>query len=145
MAIHAGSGNELFYHGSTYLDGNGSKIDLDGANAKYYVCAISFLEASAFSAGESSATSGLRILDGGVKLGMGDTHFISSEDIQILDGDWGAVTDASDDDGKVIGSQSFPVGLTIYGMWDYVELASGACICYVAPRYDYAKRAASLK
>ena len=141
MAIHGGSGNELFYHGSTYLDGNGSKIDLDGANAKYYVCAISFLEASTF----STDPAGLCILDGGVKLGMGNTHFISSEDTQVLDDDWGAVTDASDDDGKVIGSQSFPAGLTIYGMWDFVELETGACICYVAPRYDYAKRAANLK
>jgi hypothetical protein len=137
MAIHGGSGNELFYHGSTYLDGDGSKIDLDGANAKYYVCAISFLEASTF----STDPAGLCILDGGVKLGMGDTHFISSEDTQTLDDDWGAVTDAGDDDGKVIGAQSFPAGLTIYGMWDYVELDSGACICYVAPRPDYIKRA----
>tara|TARA_R100000700_G_C3157173_1_gene134134 strand:+ start:26 stop:451 length:426 start_codon:yes stop_codon:yes gene_type:complete len=126
--------------GSTYLDGNGSKIDLDGASAKYYVCAISFLEDSAF----STDPTGLNILDGGVDLGMGNTHFISSEDTQTLDTDWGAVTDAGDDDGKVIGSQTFPKGLTIYGMWDYVELESGACICYVAPRPDYRNRAAAI-
>jgi len=76
-----------------------------------------------------------------VDLGMGNTHFISSEDTQTLDTDWGAATDAADDDGKVIGSQTFPKGLTIYGMWDYVELESGACICYVAPRPDYRNRA----
>ena len=126
--------------GSTYLDGNGSKIDLDGASAKYYVCAISFIEDSAF----STDPTGLNILDGGVDLGMGNTHFISSEDTQTLDTDWGAVTDAGDDDGKVIGSQTFPKGLTIYGMWDYVELESGACICYVAPRPDYRNRAAAI-
>ena len=140
MAIHGGSGNELFYHGSTYLDGDGSKIDLDGANAKYYVCAISFLEASTF----STDPYGLCILDGGVNLGMGDTHFVSSEDTQTLDDDWGGVTDAGDNDGKVIGGQSFPAGLTIYGMWDYVELESGACICYVAPRPDYRTRSAAI-
>ena len=123
--------------GSTYLDGNGSKIDLDGSTAKYYVGAISFLEDSTF----STDPLGLQILDGGVDLGMGNTHFVSSEDTQTLDTDWGAVTDAGDDDGKPLGAQVFPKGLTIYGMWDYVELESGACICYVAPRPDYRNRA----
>jgi len=124
--------------GSTYLDGNGSLVDLDAADAKYYVCAISFLEDSTFSVYAAESTnSGLCILDGGVDLGMGNTHFISSDDTQTIDDDWGAVTDAGDNDGKIIGAQTFPKGLTIYGMWDYVELDSGACICYVAPRPDY--------
>ena len=126
--------------GSTFLDGDGSKIDLNGANAKYYVCAISFLEDTNF----STDPLGLHALDGGVDLGMGNTHFISSEDTQTLDTDWGAETDASDNDGRVIGSQVFPKGLTIYGMWDFVEVENGACICYVAPRRDYHKRAQQL-
>ena len=126
--------------GSTFLDGNGSKIDLNGANAKYYVCAISFLEDTNF----STDPLGLHALDGGVDLGMGNTHFISSEDTQTLDTDWGAETDATDNDGRVIGSQVFPKGLTIYGMWDFVEVENGACICYVAPRRDYHKRAQQL-
>ena len=126
--------------GSTFLDGDGSKIDLNGANAKYYVCAISFLEDTNF----STDPLGLHALDGGVDLGMGNTHFISSEDTQTLDTDWGAETDASDNDGRVIGSQIFPKGLTIYGMWDFVELENGACVCYVAPRPDYHKRAQQL-
>ena len=126
--------------GSTFLDGNGSKIDLNGANAKYYVCAISFLEDTNF----STDPLGLHALDGGVDLGMGNTHFISSEDTHTLDTDWGAETDASDNDGRVIGSQVFPKGLTIYGMWDFVEVENGACICYVAPRRDYHKRAQQL-
>ena len=126
--------------GSTFLDGDGSKIDLNGANAKYYVCAISFLEDTNF----STDPLGLQTLDGGVDLGMGNTHFISSEDTQTLDTDWGAETDATDNDGRVIGSQVFPKGLTIYGMWDFVELENGACICYVAPRRDYHKRAQQL-
>ena len=84
----------------------------------------------------------LGILDGGVDLGMGNTHYASTEDTQTLDTDWGAVTDAGDDDGKVITtSHTFPKGVTIYGMYDFVELNSGACICYVAPRPDYRKRA----
>ena len=126
--------------GSTFLDGDGSKIDLNGANAKYYVCAISFLEDTNF----STDPLGLHALDGGVDLGMGNTHFISSEDTQTLDTDWGAETDASDNDGRVIGSQVFPKGLTIYGMWDFVEVENGACVCYVAPRPDYHKRAQQL-
>ena len=126
--------------GSTFLDGDGSKIDLNGANAKYYVCAISFLEDTNF----STDPLGLHALDGGVDLGMGNTHFISSEDTQTLDTDWGAETDATDNDGRVIGSQVFPKGLTIYGMWDFVEVENGACVCYVAPRRDYHKRAQQL-
>ena len=71
----------------------------------------------------------------------GKTHFISTEDTQTLDTDWGAVTDAADDDGKVVTtSHTFPKGITLYGMYDFVELNSGACIVYVAPRHDYIQR-----
>jgi len=120
--------------GSTYLTGDGAILDLDGTSAKYYVCAISCTEDTTFT--------NLKILDGGVDLGMGETHFVSTEDTQTLDTDWGAETDAADDDGKVVTtSHTFPAGITIYGMYDFVELNSGACICYVAPRPDYRNRA----
>ena len=120
--------------GSTYLTGDGGKLDLDGTDAKYYICAITMTEDVTFQT--------LGILDGGVNLGMGNTHFVSTEDTQTLDTDWGAVTDAADDDGKVVTtSHTFPKGITIYGMYDFVELNSGACICYVAPRPDYRTRA----
>jgi len=120
--------------GSTYLTGDGAILDLDGTSAKYYVCAITFTEDTTFQ--------NLNILDAGVGLGMGNTHFVSTEDTQTLDSDWGAVTDAGDDDGKVITtSHTFPKGVTLYGMYDFVELNSGACICYVAPRPDYRSRA----
>ena len=132
-SIHGGSGNELFYHGSTLLNGDGAKIDLDGTTSKYFVCAITVLVAAKFQV--------LNILDGGVNLGLGNTHFVSTEDTQTLDTDWGAVTDASDDDGKVVTtSHTFPKGVTLYGMYDFVELNSGACIVYVAPRHDYHER-----
>ena len=140
-SIHGGSGNELFYHGSTLLNGDGAKIDLDSATAKYYVCAITILVETKFEV--------LNILDGGVNLGMGDTHFVSTEDTQTLDTDWGGETAESDNDQTVLtagGScPEFPIGGTIYGMWDNVELHAGTAVCYVAPRYDYAKRAAELK
>ena len=120
--------------GSTYLTGDGAILDLDGASAKYYVCAITFTEDTTFQ--------NLNILDAGAGLGMGNTHFVSTEDTQTLDSDWGAVTDAGDDDGKVVTtSHTFPKGVTLYGMYDFVELNSGACICYVAPRPDYRSRA----
>ena len=122
--------------GSTYLTGDGAKLDLDGATAKYYINAITFTEDTTFQT--------LGILDAGVQLGLGTTHFASTEDTQTLDTDWGAVTDAGDDDGKVITtSHTFPKGVTIYGMYDFVELNSGACIVYVAPRHDYHKRTRS--
>ena len=100
----------------------------------HVIIAITFTEDTTFQT--------LGILDGGSKLGMGNTHFVSTEDTQTLDTDWGAVTDAADDDGKVVTtSHTFPKGVTLYGMYDFVELNSGACVCYVAPRPDYRSRA----
>ena len=123
--------------GSTYLTGDGAKLDLDGTTAKYYINAITFTEDTTFQT--------LGILDAGVQLGLGKTHFVSTEDTQTLDTDWGAVTDAGDDDGKAVTtSHTFPKGVTLYGMYDFVELNSGACIVYVAPRHDYHKKTRSL-
>ena len=128
--------------GSTYLSGNGSILDLRGATSKYYVCAITVVT--------TMNIEELHILDGGVDLGMGNTHFISTEDTQTLDTDWGAVTNLADNAGLVLGTGDgsdaidFPAGMTMYGMWDYVELHSGDVICYVAPRPDYHKRAAAI-
>ena len=138
-SIHGGSGNELFFHGSTLLSGDGSQLDLDGTTSKYYVCAITIISATKFGG------SGLGILDGGVNLGMGNTHFASNEDTQTLVTDWGADTNAGDNDSDLIvldgSGTEFPAGVTIYGMYDYVELHSGDVICYVAPRPDYTSRA----
>ena len=135
-SIYGGSGNELFFHGSTFLTGDGDILDLTGTSAKFYVCAITIIEAARFGG------SGLGILDGGPKSGLGDsTHFASNEDTQTLDDDWGATTNLADNDANLIvldGSGTvFAAGTTIYGMYDYVELHEGSCICYVAPRYDY--------
>ena len=129
--------------GSTFLDGDGAFVNLSSTSAKYYVCAVQFLEATQFQK--------LEALDGGVNLGLGDTHFVSTDTAtaQTLDVDWGATTDDSggtdNDDARPIvaggSGTSFPAGMTIYGMWDNVELHSGSCIVYVAPRPDYRKRA----
>ena len=136
-SIQGGSGNELFYHRSTLLSGDGAKIDLDGTSSKYYVCAITVIVAAKFQV--------LNILDGGVNLGLGNTHFVSTEDTQTLDTDWGGETAEADNDQTVLtaggSGVQFPAGVTIYGMWDNVELNSGSAIVYVAPRPDYRNRA----
>jgi len=124
--------------GSTFMSGDGAILDLSQSDAKYYVCAITFLSDTIFGG------SGLGILDGGVDIGMGNTHFASNEDTQTLDTDWGADTNAGDNDSDLVvldgSGTTFPKGITIYGMYDYVELHSGDVICYVAPRPDYKER-----
>ena len=133
MAINQfGSGNELFMHGSTFLSGDVDQLDLKGATAKYYVCAITITANATFEI--------LETLDGGERLGLGDTHFASTDTAtnQTLDTDWGAVTDDSANDAQLVtSSDTIAAGVTIFGMYDKVELNSGACICHVAPRHDY--------
>ena len=138
-----GSGNELFMHGSSFLQGDGAKLDLTGATAKYYICAIVVTKQVTFEL--------LETLDGGERLGLGDTHFASTDTAtnQTLDTDWGAVTHAgsSTNDAQVVGtSDTFEAGVTIFGMYDKVELSNtGSVICYVAPRPDYIERVRSAK
>ena len=134
-SIHGGSGNELFYHGSTFLAGDGALLDLTGATAKYFVCAITITADATFEI--------LETLDAGETLGLGDTHFASTDTAtnQTLDTDWGAVTDDSNNDAQVVAnSNTIAAGVTIFGMYDKVELNGGACICHVAPRPDYQER-----
>jgi len=123
--------------GSTFLKGDGAKLLLTASTAKYYVSAITMITDVQFQALES--------LDGGVNMGMGDTAFIGT-DVHAVDTLWNATdidtTTETDDDADPIGtSDTFPTGVTIYGMWDNVELHSGSCIVYVAPRPDYRNRA----
>ena len=128
--------------GSTFMSGDGAILDLTGATAKYYVCAITIVAATKFGG------SGLGILDAGKRIGLAKTHFASQEDTQTLDTDWGAVTNAGDNDSDLIvldgSGTEFPAGMTIYGMYDYVELHAGDVICYVAQRPDYRNRAAAI-
>jgi len=120
--------------GSTYLTGDSSKLDLTAATAKYYVCAVTIIEDATFEK--------LKALDGGVDLGMGNTHFVSDDATQDVGTDWGATTAVEGDIGVVVStSHEFPAGITLYGMWDNVELDGGAVVCYVAPRPDYRSRA----
>ena len=124
--------------GSTFLKGDGAKLLLTASTAKYYVCAITMITDVTFQALES--------LDGGVNMGMGDTAFVGT-DVLALDTMWNTTADTdttaeTNDDADAIGtSDTFPKGVTIYGMWDNVELNSGSAVVYVAPRPDYRTRA----
>jgi hypothetical protein len=123
--------------GSTFLKGDGAKLLLTAATAKYYVCAITMVTDVAFEALES--------LDGGVNMGMGDTAFVGT-DVLAVDTMWNAAAadttaETNEDADAIANADVFPKGVTIYGMWDNVELHSGSAIVYVAPRPDYRNRA----
>ena len=123
--------------GSTFLKGDGAKLLLTASTAKYYVCAITMVTDVAFQALES--------LDGGVNMGMGDTAFVGT-DVLAIDSHWNAAAadttnETNEDADPITTSDVFPKGVTIYGMWDNVELHSGSAVVYVAPRPDYRNRA----
>ena len=123
--------------GSTFLKDDGAFLNLTASTAKYYACAITMITDVAFAKLES--------LDGGVNMGMGDTAFIGT-DVLAVDTMWDATgagtTNETDDDADAIATTDvFPKGVTIYGMWDNVELHSGSAVVYVAPRPDYRDRA----
>ena len=112
--------------GSTFLTGDGAKLDLCVAGAKYYICAITIVEDAAFQH--------LKSLDGGTGFGLGTTCFAGTE-VQAIGANWGGVTNESTTNSDSIGTgNEFPAGITIYGAYDNVELHSGTCIVYVAPR-----------
>ena len=112
----------LGQYGSSYLDGDGDVVDLNGSSPTRYVCSITFLEDTQFQALENL----------GGEIGSFSTvtaennHDSTSNGI----GEAGNATDLT------VGSsgQIFPKGITVFGRWDYVELHSGACICYFAVR-----------
>ena len=123
--------------GSTFLKGDGAFLDLTASTAKYYICAVTMITDVTFQALES--------LDGGINIGMGDTSFFGT-DVLKVDTNWNATaadtTNESDEDADPITtSDTFPKGLTVYGMWDKVELNGGSAVVYVAPRPDYRNRA----
>ena len=123
--------------GSTFLKGDGAKLLLTASTAKYYVCAITMITDVTFQTLES--------LDGGVGMGMGDTAFVGTETLAI-DTMWNAAAadttnETNEDSDPITTADTFPKGVTIYGMWDNVELNGGSAIVYVAPRPDYHNRA----
>ena len=123
--------------GSTFLKGDGAFLDLTASTAKYYICAVTMITDVTFEALES--------LDGGINIGMGDTSFFGT-DVLKVDTNWNATSvdttnEGSEDADTITSSDTFPKGLTVYGMWDKVELNGGSAVVYVAPRPDYKNRA----
>ena len=117
--------NDLFkasfgQFGSVFLTGDGAQLDLDGATANRFVIAITMLDVVTFQE--------LHTLDNLV--GSITTETTQSQ----IDDAFGAVTsDGNNDQTEIITTHEFPKGITIYGKWDFVELNSGSCICYLAP------------
>tara|TARA_R100001163_G_C4957534_1_gene122722 strand:+ start:23 stop:400 length:378 start_codon:yes stop_codon:yes gene_type:complete len=108
-------------YGSTLLSGTAG-IDLTGSSAQVYVCAITILNSddadSTFSAMES--------LNGEV----GCISSVTAEN--DLDGANGV--GAAGNGVNLTDSILFAAGTTIYGKWDKITMASGACIVYFAPK-----------
>lgn len=108
--------------GSSFITGDGANVDLNGGSATRYICAIQFLADTVFQALEN--------MNG--EIGSVSTVTAENNHDDATSG-FGAAADAVDL--SVGGSgATFPKGLTIYGKWDFVELHSGTCICYFAPR-----------
>jgi hypothetical protein len=106
-------------YGSQYLTGDGDIADFTGATASMRIIAISFLE--------DTQVHDLETFEGGV----GSISTVTAENTHNTS--FGAANVATDvgQDGS---SPTFPKGLTIYGSWDKIELHSGSCIIYLAPR-----------
>jgi len=105
--------------GSSLLNGDGDIVDLNGGSATRYVGAITMLSDTTFEALEN--------LNGEI----GSISTVTSEnDHDSATGGFGEAGNATD----VTSSITFPKGVTIYGRWDFVELAGGSCICYYAAR-----------
>jgi|TARA_R100001086_G_scaffold240201_1_gene166094 hypothetical protein len=108
-------------YGSTLLSGTAG-IDLTGSSAKVYVCAITTLT----DYNVESTFSALESLNGEV----GCISSVTAEnDLDGANG-VGAAGNGVDLDNSIL----FPPGVTIYGKWDKVTMASGACIVYFAPK-----------
>ena len=109
----------LGQHGSSYIIGDGQKVDLDGGSSGMYVCAINILTATKFQI--------LSNINGDVR----NISTVTAESERI--NKFGAATESTDIVAGGSGTE-FPVGFWLYGKWDNVELHAGSCIVYLAPR-----------
>ena len=105
--------------GSSLLNGDGASVDLDGGSATRYVGAITMLVDTTFQKLENLEDE------------IGSISTVTAQnDHDSATAGFGAAANAT----NVTTSITFPKGVTIYGRWDLVELNSGTCICYFAPR-----------
>lgn len=110
-------------YGSTLLSGTAG-LDLSGSSAKVYICAISTLGDH----DAKSTFSAMEAVDG--EVGSCISSVTAENDLDHATSGLGAGGNSVD----VSGSIDFPPGITIYGKWDKVTMASGACIVYFAPK-----------
>jgi len=110
-------------YGSTLLSGTAG-IDLTGSDAKVYVCAITTVTDH----NVESTFSAMEAVDG--EVGSCISSVTAENDLDNATTGIGAGGNGVDLDNSIL----FPPGVTIYGKWDKITMAAGACIVYFAPK-----------
>ena len=110
-------------YGSTLLSGTAG-IDLTGSDAKVYVCAITTLT----DYNVESTFSAMEAVDG--EVGSCMSSVTVENDLDHATNGIGAGGNGVDLDNSIL----FPPGVTVYGKWDKVTMAAGACVVYFAPK-----------
>ena len=109
--------------GSTLLSGTAS-LDLTGSSAKVYICAITIIN----SENADTTFTVMEALNGEVGSCISSVTIENDLDSETTGlGAGGNGVDLSD-------SILFAAGTTIYGKWDKVTMADGACVVYFAPK-----------
>tara|TARA_R110001583_G_scaffold10094_9_gene47100 strand:+ start:106 stop:486 length:381 start_codon:yes stop_codon:yes gene_type:complete len=109
--------------GSTLLSGTAS-LDLTGSSAKVYICAITILNSD----DADTTFTAMEALNGEVGSCVSSVTIENDLDNETTGlGAGGNGVDLSD-------SILFAAGTTIYGKWDLVTMAAGACVVYFAPK-----------
>ena len=105
--------SSLGQYGSSYLSGDGAKVDLnDDTISKRYIISITMLADTTFEKLEND---------------RGRINSISTVTAENVHTEaFGALAVATD----ITTSHTFPKGVTIFGTWDLVELNSGSCVVY---------------
>tara|TARA_R100000458_G_scaffold31975_1_gene29303 strand:- start:311 stop:691 length:381 start_codon:yes stop_codon:yes gene_type:complete len=110
-------------YGSTLLSGTAG-IDLTGSDAKVYVCAITTLT----DYNVESTFSAMEAVDG--EVGSCMSSVTAENDLDHATNGIGAGGNGVDLDNSIL----FPPGVTVYGKWDKITMAAGACVVYFAPK-----------
>ena len=110
VAYNFGQMGSIHISGTTLTTSNSVTAD-PGVGAEAVFCAITFLEDTVFNNSLAGLTPAV------AQLYPGGTGSISSS----IDADGGAIT----------GTESFPKGVTIYGRWTSITLATGRVIAYI--------------
>ena len=110
-------------YGSTLLSGTAG-LDLSGSSAKVYICAITTLT----DYNVESTFSAMEAVDG--ENGSCMSSVTVENDLDNATTGIGAGGNGVDLSDSIL----FAAGTTIYGKWDKVTMAAGACVVYFAPK-----------